>query len=81
MPTKSDLPFGSEFSPSQIDLGVVLEFAKIHDGDWRAFEASLGFTTVASGRREHAAQLASPGLSVPHRALAKGPSPGKHRPR
>ncbi len=38
MRKKSDLPFGSEFSPSQIELPVVLEFADIHGGDWRAFE-------------------------------------------
>ena len=38
---KSDLPFGSEFSPSQIELAKVLELAKKHGGDWRAFEASV----------------------------------------
>src|SRR5438105_3225965 len=38
---KSDLPFGSEFSPSQIDLPTVLEFAKTHGGDWRAFEDAV----------------------------------------
>lgn len=37
----SDLPFGSEFSPSQIDLGTVLELAAEHGGDWRAFEAAV----------------------------------------
>ena len=37
----SDLPFGSEFSPSQIELPVVLEFAKEHGGDWKAFEAAV----------------------------------------
>ncbi len=37
----SDLPFGSEFSPSQIQLPVVLEFAKEHGGDWKAFEAAV----------------------------------------
>ena len=35
---KSDLPFGSEFSPSQIDLPNVLEFAASLGGDWHAFE-------------------------------------------
>jgi len=35
---KSDLPFGSEFSPSQIELPRVLEFAAQHGGDWCAFE-------------------------------------------
>jgi site-specific DNA-methyltransferase (cytosine-N4-specific) len=38
---KSDLPFGSEFSPSQIDLPEVLELARIHGGDWKAFEAAV----------------------------------------
>ncbi|MCX6359791.1 MAG: restriction endonuclease [Armatimonadetes bacterium] len=36
---KSDLPFGSEFSPAQIDLPVLLEAAAAHGGDWHAFEA------------------------------------------
>lgn len=35
---KSDLPFGSEFSPSQIQLATVLEMAHTHGGDWKAFE-------------------------------------------
>lgn len=38
---KSDLPFGSEFSPSQIYLPEVLEFAKNVGGDWKAFEDSV----------------------------------------
>ncbi len=38
---KSDLPVGSEFSRSQIDLAEVLELAKTHGADWRAFEASV----------------------------------------
>ena len=38
---KSDLPFGSEFSPSQIDLPAVLEMAELHGGDWKAFEAEV----------------------------------------
>jgi site-specific DNA-methyltransferase (cytosine-N4-specific) len=37
----SDLPFGSEFSPSQIELPEVLEFAKQNGGDWKAFEAAV----------------------------------------
>ena len=41
MRRKSDLPFGSEFSPSQIDLRRVLELAKEHGGDWPAFEAAV----------------------------------------
>lgn len=35
---KSDLPFGSEFSPSQISLPTLLEIAKEMGGDWKAFE-------------------------------------------
>jgi len=38
---KSDLPFGSEFSPSQIDLREVLELAHAHGGDWNAFEVAV----------------------------------------
>jgi site-specific DNA-methyltransferase (cytosine-N4-specific) len=38
---KSDLPFGSEFSPSQIDLAVVLDLARRHGGDWKAFEDAV----------------------------------------
>jgi len=38
---KSDLPFGSEFSPSQIDLIRVLEIAEEHSGDWCALEDSI----------------------------------------
>lgn len=38
---KSDLPFGSEFSPSQIDLATVLEFAKEYGGNWKEFENAI----------------------------------------
>ncbi len=46
MSRKSDLPFGSEFSPSQIDLAHVLELAELelaelHGGDRRAFENAV----------------------------------------
>ena len=33
MSRKSDLPFRSEFSPSQIELPKLLEFADTHGGD------------------------------------------------
>ena len=36
--TTSDLPFGREFSSSQIDLPVVLELVKKNEGDRRAHE-------------------------------------------
>ena len=41
MSRRSDLPFGSEFSPSQIELPRVLEFSALHGGDWRAFEEAV----------------------------------------
>ena len=44
MNRKSDLPFGSEFSPSQIELAKVLEFAVEHGGDWCAFVKAVRTT-------------------------------------
>ena len=38
---QSDLPFGSEFSPAQIDLPVLLELAHEHAADWKAFEDAI----------------------------------------
>jgi site-specific DNA-methyltransferase (cytosine-N4-specific) len=38
---KSDLPFGSEFSPSQIELPMLLEIAKEVGGDWKKFEGQV----------------------------------------
>jgi len=38
---KSDLPFGSEFSPSQVDLTELVDLAKRHGGDWKAFESAV----------------------------------------
>jgi len=38
---KSDLPFGSEFSPSQIELARVLEIAQEFSGDWHAIEDEI----------------------------------------
>jgi hypothetical protein len=38
---KSDLPFGSEFSPSQIKLSEVLQFAVDSKGDWKSFEERI----------------------------------------
>jgi hypothetical protein len=35
------LPFGSDFSPSQVDLSYLLELAFEFGGDWRGFEASV----------------------------------------
>lgn len=39
--SKSDLPFGSEFSPSQIDLPDLLRLAAKHEGDLPALEAAI----------------------------------------
>ena len=50
----SDLPFGSEFSPSQIELPVVLELVKKHGGDARRLEAAIlkqYFSSHAGGRK------------------------------
>ncbi len=41
---RSDLPFGSEFSPSQICLSYVLELAFLHGGDWKSFESAVRAT-------------------------------------
>ena len=38
---RSDLPFGSEFSPARIDLSVLLDLAHAHGADWKAFEAAV----------------------------------------
>ena len=38
---RSDLPFGSEFSPAQIDLPVLLDLAHKHESDWKAFEDAV----------------------------------------
>lgn len=39
--TTSDLPFGSEFSPSQIELPALLELVKVHSGNVPALEAAI----------------------------------------
>lgn len=38
---RSDLPFGSEFSPKQIDLPILLKLAHKHGTDWRSFEKAV----------------------------------------
>ena len=38
---RSDLPFGSEFSPAQIDLSVLLDLANAHGANWKAFEFAV----------------------------------------
>jgi hypothetical protein len=50
---RSDLPFGSEFSPSQVVLPDLLEIIDASKGDWRALEAAIlekYFTGHAAGR-------------------------------
>lgn len=41
MSKKSDLPFGSEFSPTQVGLPELLELADKHGGNWRGFEKAV----------------------------------------
>ena len=51
--TTSDLPFGSEFSPSQVDLPDLLGIVEANQGDPRALEAAIlarYFSSHASGR-------------------------------
>ena len=38
---RSDLPFGSEFSPARIELPVLLDLAHRHGADWKAFEDAV----------------------------------------
>lgn len=38
---RSDLPFGSEFSPKQISLPALLVLANKHGSDWKAFETDV----------------------------------------
>lgn len=51
---RSDLPFGSEFSPSQIQLTTLLEIVARNEGNPRALEAEIlrrYFPSHAEGRR------------------------------
>lgn len=41
MTQKSDLPFGSEFSPSQIDLPALLDLAAFHNGNAENLQAAI----------------------------------------
>ncbi len=55
---KSDLPFGSEFSPSQIELTRILEIADEHNGDWHTIENAIrqeyfdSYSTSENNRRK-----------------------------
>ena len=74
---RSDLPFGSEFSPAQIDLPTILELALQYAGDWRGFEDAIRrqyfdshTSTTESNRRKLAnntrLSLMAYGLSLIH---------------
>ena len=39
--TRSSLPFGSEFSPSTVELPWLLEAARQSNGDWQALEGAI----------------------------------------
>ena len=47
---RSDLPFGSEFSPAKVDLPLLLELAHRHGADWKAFEAAVRDRYFAENR-------------------------------
>ena len=58
---KSDLPFGSEFSPSQIDLETLLNLTKEHAGNVKALQAAIQtqfFSTHGSGNVRNQSTLA-----------------------
>lgn len=51
---RSDLPFGSEFSPSQIELPELLEIVEVNQDDWHALEAAIlkrYFSSHANGQQ------------------------------
>lgn len=61
MVQKSDLPFGSEFSPSQIELPELLDLAMTHAGDVKALEAAIQarfFSMHGAGNAKNQAKLA-----------------------
>lgn len=61
MTRKSDLPFGSEFSPSQIELPVLLEMAVCHGGAVQNLQAAIQarfFSTHGGGSTRNRRTLA-----------------------
>lgn len=61
MVQRSDLPFGSEFSPSQIDLPALLDLAVAHEGDAKSMQASIQsrfFSTHGGGNAKNQKTLA-----------------------
>lgn len=60
-PQKSDLPFGSEFSPSQVDLPRLLELAHEHEGDQNSLQEAIQdefFSTHGGGCEKNRRKLA-----------------------
>ena len=58
---KSDLPFGSEFSPSQVELPRLLELADEHEGDQSALQDAIQaefFSTHGGGNAKNQRTLA-----------------------
>ncbi len=47
---RSDLPFGSEFSPAQIELPFLLELANRYSVDWKVFENAVRDRYFAKNR-------------------------------
>jgi site-specific DNA-methyltransferase (cytosine-N4-specific) len=61
MTQKSDLPFGSEFSPSQIDLPVLLELAVVHEGNVQELQDAIQaryFSKHGQGNQRNQQKLA-----------------------
>ena len=57
---RSDLPFGSEFSPAQIDLPVLLELASEHQDDWHALSRLFEIVTSPDTRHLTTTKSSSP---------------------
>lgn len=58
---KSDLPFGSEFSPSQIELPELIELAMAYQGDAKTLQAAIQvrfFSTHGAGNVKNQSTLA-----------------------
>jgi hypothetical protein len=61
MARRSDLPFGSEFSPSQIELPVLLDLAKEHEGSAKKLQAAIQakyFAAHGGGKQDNQKKLA-----------------------
>lgn len=61
MAQRSDLPFGSEFSPSQIELPILLDLAMTHEGDSKALQTAIQsrfFSTHGGGNAKNQKTLA-----------------------